>query len=153
MNKAVWSIAFPGFGQLLNRQFVKGLLFIFLELLINMESHLNMAILLSFNGKTEMAVEQINYHWLMNYPCFYLFAIYDAYINSDGKKLPYSYIPFILSAFFGTIGVIYSRSFEINNILLGPVLLPIACMVSGGLSGHLISYIIVKYKQGVILYE
>ncbi len=35
MEKLFWSIALPGFGQLLNGKYLKGGLFIFLEFLIN----------------------------------------------------------------------------------------------------------------------
>ena len=31
----LWSIALPGFAQLLNKKFVKGIFFIFLEFLVN----------------------------------------------------------------------------------------------------------------------
>jgi hypothetical protein len=33
--KSSWSIAFPGFGQLLNQKYVKGILFIFIEFIVN----------------------------------------------------------------------------------------------------------------------
>ncbi|CDG35354.1 hypothetical protein CTHBC1_0691 [Acetivibrio thermocellus BC1] len=35
IEKMMWSIAFPGLGQLLNGQIVKGIFFMILELLIN----------------------------------------------------------------------------------------------------------------------
>jgi hypothetical protein len=37
----LWSIALPGFGQILNGNFLKGLLLIGLEFMINVQSNLN----------------------------------------------------------------------------------------------------------------
>jgi hypothetical protein len=137
--KVMWSIAFPGFGQILNGHYLKGVLFIISEFLINDKANLNDAIILSFYGRTAEAIGQTNFGWLMFYPCIYMFAIYDAYKNSQGTKRPFSFLPFVSSAYLGTIGVIYSRSVRIWGILPGPVLLPIACLVLGALAGRLIS--------------
>jgi hypothetical protein len=41
IEKRLWSIALPGFGQLLNGKFLKGLLLIGLEVLINVQSNFN----------------------------------------------------------------------------------------------------------------
>lgn len=46
----LWSIAFPGFAQLLNGKYLKGFLFIGLEFLINARANFNYAILFSFHG-------------------------------------------------------------------------------------------------------
>ena len=51
-----WSIALPGFGQLLNGKVVKGIVFIALEFIINVQSGFNGIILLSFLGETEQAL-------------------------------------------------------------------------------------------------
>ena len=45
IEKVLWSIALPGFGQLLNGKFLKGLLLILLEFLINVQSNFNQAII------------------------------------------------------------------------------------------------------------
>lgn len=63
--KVVWSIALPGFGQLLNGKLYKGLLLIFLEFLISIQSNFNKIILLSFHGQVEEAIQQADYQWLM----------------------------------------------------------------------------------------
>lgn len=44
--KLLWSIAFPGFGQLLNGKYVKGIIFISLEFIINVQSKFNQIIYL-----------------------------------------------------------------------------------------------------------
>lgn len=47
----LWSVAFPGFGQLLKGHLIKGILFISLEFTINVNSLFNRAIMLRFLGK------------------------------------------------------------------------------------------------------
>ena len=145
IEKVLWSIAFPGFCQILNGKFLKGIVFISLEILINVKSGLNVAIILSFNGNTEMAVKQTNYQWLMFYPCIYIFAIWDAYRDSIRYRVPYAFLPFVFSAYVGTIGVIYSPVFKIRNVLFGPIWLPIACLFLGALIGKYIRYLVITY--------
>lgn len=67
----LWSIALPGFGQLLNKKHIKGILFIVLEFLINMGANFNEGIRLSFLGETKQSLEVMNMQWLMFYPCLY----------------------------------------------------------------------------------
>lgn len=126
-----WSIAFPGFGQLLNGRFLKGLTFLILEIIVNLNANLNAIIIFSFQGNIDNAIAQTNYKWLMFYPCIYLFAMWDAYRDAGGGKEPYSFLPFVFSAYFGTIGVIYSSTFKTFGIKWGPVWLSILCLVLG----------------------
>lgn len=77
-----WSIAFPGFGQLLNHQFLKGIVFIVLEMVVNTNAHFNRVIQLSFNGEMRMAVAAADIDWLMFYPCIYFYSMWDAYKNA-----------------------------------------------------------------------
>jgi hypothetical protein len=134
----LWSIALPGFAQLLNRKFVKGIVFIFLEFLVNVNSHFNMAILHSFRGNIREAIEATNYQWLMFYPCLYMFSMWDAYKDAEGETPPYSYLPFVFGAYFVTIGLIYSPSLKLGQILFGPVWLPILSLIPGLLVGNFI---------------
>jgi len=67
----------------------------------------------------------------MFYPCVYLFAIWDAYRDAGGRK-PYAFLPFVFSAYFGTIGVVYS------SLLLGPVWLPIIFLILGAFLGFFV---------------
>lgn len=80
IEKVLWSIALPGFGQLLNGKFLKDLLLILLEFLINVQSNFNQAIIYSFQGNIQAAIDQTNYQWLMFYPCLYMFSITVAFI-------------------------------------------------------------------------
>lgn len=127
----LWSIAMPGFGQLLNRMYVKGIVLIMLEVIINMGSRLNLAIMSSFQGETGLAVQQVNYQWLMFYPCVYMFAIWDAFRDAGGGRAAFSSIPFVSCAFFGTIGIMYSPRVKLFGVLPGPVWLPIGFALAG----------------------
>lgn len=124
IERILWSVALPGFAQLLNQKYFKGFVFIALEILINVKARLNQAIIFSFHGKIEKAIEITDYGWLMFYPCLYLFAIYDAYKDAGGDA-PFSFLPFVFSAYSGTIGVIYSPFY------LGPIWLPILFLILG----------------------
>ncbi|MGG1516517.1 hypothetical protein ABE504_13950 [Paenibacillus oryzisoli] len=128
----LWSIALPGFGQLLNGKLLKGLLLIGLEFLINVNSNLNVIIISSFHGEIEKTINQTNYQWLMFYPCIYMFGMWDAYKDAGGDTRPYSTIPFVFGAFFGTVGVIFSTYY------LGAVWLGIIGCFVGILIGTLI---------------
>jgi hypothetical protein len=116
----LWSIALPGFGQLLNGKFFKGLLLIGLEFLINVQSNLNEIIISSFHGEIEKTINQTNYQWLMFYPCVYMFGIWDAYRDAGGGTTPYAVVPFAFGAFFGTVGIIFSNDF-LGAVWLGIV--------------------------------
>ncbi|CAM4394161.1 hypothetical protein [Paenibacillus tarimensis] len=128
----LWSIALPGFGQLLNRQYLKGVTLIILEFVINLGSNLNTIIMDSFQGDTLAAVRHTNYQWLLFYPCVYMFAIWDGFKDAGGGRTsPYAAFPFVFCAFFGTTGMFYSDRFRFMNILLGPVWLPMAAAFLG----------------------
>ncbi len=114
----LWSIALPGFGQILNGKYLKGILLIGLEFLINMQSNLNVIIISSFHGEIEKTIQQTNYQWLMFYPCVYMFGIWDAYKDAGGGSKPYEVFPFAFGAFFGTIGIIFSNDF-LGTVWLG----------------------------------
>ncbi|MDF2884513.1 MAG: hypothetical protein K0R54_5080 [Clostridiaceae bacterium] len=144
----LWSIAFPGFGQFLNNHLFKGTFFILLEFIINYKAKTNMSILYSFYGNTELAIKEINYQWLMFYPCIYLFAMWDAYKNAEPDTPVFAYIPFVSATYLGTIGVIYSPTVKVFGFLLGPVFLPIISIGIGVILGLIIRLVIVKYLPG-----
>lgn len=109
---AFWSVAIPGFGQLYNGKTIKGILFILLEFIINVQSHLNSAIYYSWLFDIEQAQHVLDYEWLLFYPCFYVFSIYDAYHDCcilTNRPIPRLLgLPFIATAMVGTVGVIIS---------------------------------------------
>ena len=100
-----WSIALPGFGQFLNGKYIKGAILIFLEFLVNVLANFNEVIILSFQGNIEKAILQADYQWLMFYPCLYFFAMWDAYKDAEGGEDRFSFLPFVFSAYFVTVGV------------------------------------------------
>ncbi len=127
----LWSIAFPGFGQFLNRQYFKGAVLLFLEILFNVKANLNLAIVSSFKGEIESAIELTHFQWLMFYPCLYMFVIWDAYRDVAGNSRPFAFMPFVFAAFLGTVGVIYAADFRFMGRLLGPIFLPIIFIFVG----------------------
>lgn len=140
----LWSIALPGFGQLLNRKYIKGVLLIGLEFLVNVFSNLNQVIILSFHGRIEEAINATDYLWLMFYPCLYIFAIWDAYRDAGGGESPFAYLPFVCSTYIMTIGLIFSPVFSLFGHLLGPVWLPILSIPVGLSIGACIQFILIK---------
>ncbi len=147
LEKALWSIAIPGFGQLMNGKYIKGGILIGLEFLINAQANINTIIVSSFLGLTELAVHQANYQWLMFYPCVYIFGIWDAYKDGEEELAPLLYIPFASAAYIETIGVIYSKTFRINGVLIGPIFLPMICIFLGLGLGFMIRAYLLKDKE------
>ncbi|MDP4086937.1 MAG: hypothetical protein Q8934_20440 [Bacillota bacterium] len=133
-----WSIAFPGFGQLLNKRYVKGLVLLTLEILVNIQANFNKAIILSFQGDIKEAIAITNYQWLMFYPCLYFFSMWDAYKEAGGGKNRYSFLPFVFSAYFVTIGLMYSTTGRIFGKVLGPVWFPMIFVIPGLIVGFIL---------------
>ncbi|WP_338452608.1 hypothetical protein R4Z09_12470 [Niallia oryzisoli] len=139
----LWSIAFPGFGQLLNGHLLKGILFIILEFTINVMSSFNQAIMYSFLGKISEAYGVVNYQWLMFYPCVYMYAMYDAYKFAEGVNPRLSFVPFAFGAYFVTIGLMYSPNIFFG-ISFGPIWLPMISLIPGLGIGFIIRYLLIK---------
>ncbi|MBR7797723.1 MULTISPECIES: hypothetical protein [Virgibacillus] len=140
----LWSIALPGFGQLLNQKYVKGLLLVGLEFIINIMGNFNQIIILSFHFRIEEAIEATNYLWLMFYPCLYFFSIWDAYRDAGGGKRPFAYLPLVFSAYFVTVGLIFSSNLTLFGNLIGPMWLPILFLPIGLGIGGIIQWILLK---------
>ncbi|PGY03287.1 hypothetical protein [Bacillus sp. AFS031507] len=145
--KILWSIALPGFGQILNRKYIKGILFIFLEFLVNIQSNFNEAIISSFHGNIDTSIEVINFKWLMFYPCLYFFSMWDAVKDANGEDefSPLLFLPFVFSAYFVTVGLIYSTKIKLFGISLGPVFLPMLFVIPGVLIGLVIKKLITMF--------
>ncbi|MFB6469499.1 hypothetical protein ACE38V_22460 [Cytobacillus sp. Hz8] len=141
LEKLIWSIALPGFGQYLNGKYFKGTVFLILEFLINIQSNFNQIILLSFHWEISDAIKHANYQWLMFYPCLYFFSMWDAVKDAGGGKDPISFLPYALTAFFVTVGLIFSSRLALFGVLLGPVWLPILFVIPGVAFGVIIKKI------------
>ncbi len=130
-------------GQLLNGKYVKGIVLLVLEFLINIQANFNVAIISSFQGDISTAIQETDYQWLMFYPCLYFFAICDALKDEGRGTKSYSFLPFVFSAYFLTVGLIYSSNLKIFGVLLlGPVFLPILFLIPGISIGLFIKYCI-----------
>ena len=142
IEKLVWSIALPGFGQFLNRKYFKGIVLLILEFLINIQANFNQIIIMSFHGEIDEAINHADYQWLMFYPCLYFFAIWDAVKDAGGGNNPISSLPYAFAAFLVTVGLIFSSKLVIFGVLLGPVWLPMLFVFPGIAFGILIKKII-----------
>lgn len=142
----LWSIALPGFGQYLNGRLFKGTVLLLLELVINVQANFNEAIISSFHGEIEKAISQVDYQWLMFYPCLYFYAMWDAWKDAGGGKAKYSFLPFVFAAYFVTVGTIYSLTFQPFGILIGPIWLPMLCVIPGVICGLLIMKLLLKME-------
>lgn len=140
----LWSIAFPGFGQFLNGKYVKGIVLLLLELLVNIMANFNLVIISSFHGDIHKAVSEANLQWLMFYPCIYFFAMWDAYKDAGGGKEPYSFLPFAITAYFVTLGIIFSAKIKLFGVLLGPLWLPMLGAIPGIVVGLALKKVIIK---------
>jgi hypothetical protein len=142
LEAVLWSIALPGFSQLLIGQYIKGVLFVLLEFIINVKSHFNQAIMYSFLGEIQKAHDITNYQWLMFYPCLYMFAMWDSYRSAMPSGERFSFLPFVFGAYFVTIGLMVSPKFQPFHVNFGPVFLPIIFLVPGLLIGFLIKVVL-----------
>ncbi|GIN38058.1 hypothetical protein [Heyndrickxia oleronia] len=145
----LWSIAFPGFGQIINGKYVKGLVFLILEVLINVKAHFNAIIVLSFHGEIEKSIALTNYDWLMFYPCLYFFSMWDAFKDAGGGKNSYTSIIFVFTAYTVTVGTIYSSTFTLFGQLFGPIWLPILSVIPGIAIGLAIKALLISFKNKV----
>jgi len=144
LEKLIWSIALPGFGQILNGRYFKGTVFLVLEFLINIQANLNKAIIYSFHDKIQQAIEVTDYQWLMFYPCLYFFSMWDAYKDAGGDKEPLSSLPFVFSAYSVTVGLVYSPTLTICGVLFGTVWLPILFLPIGIFVGTVLKKVLIR---------
>ncbi|MGN7398567.1 hypothetical protein ACTHO0_01835 [Cytobacillus praedii] len=151
LEAVLWSIALPGFSQLLTGQVIKGTLFVLLEFVINMYSNFNSAIMFSFLGEIDNAIQVINFQWLMFYPCLYFFAMWDAYRSAMPENEELSFLPFVFSAYFVTVGLMYSTRIKLFGILIGPVFFPMLSLIPGLIIGFIIRWIILSIRKSRIL--
>ena len=74
-----WAMSFAGFGQMMVGSYVKGYVLVLLEIIINVQSKLNLAIVYSFIGQFELAKEVLDTRWLLGYVLVYVYGIWDSY--------------------------------------------------------------------------
>ncbi|MBP1970216.1 TM2 domain-containing membrane protein YozV [Virgibacillus natechei] len=76
---AWWSAAFPGFGHLLLSKYLRGFVLFIWEVIVNIQSNVNWAIIYSFQGNIDMAIDVLDTRWLLVYLPVYFFGIWDSY--------------------------------------------------------------------------
>jgi hypothetical protein len=141
----LWSVALPGFPQLLSGQFLKGTLLVILEFVINVNGHFNAAIMYSFLWEIDKAFSVINYQWVMFYPCLYMFGMWDAFRNTLDGDIKGSYLPFAFSAYFITVGLMLSPKITLFGVSLGPVFLPMLFLIPGLAIGFIVRAILLSF--------
>ena len=145
LEAVMWSIALPGFTQLLTGNLVKGILFVILEFLVNVMSNFNKGIMYSFLGETEKAMYVVDFQWLMFNPCLYMFAMWDAYRSVMPEEEKITFLPFVFSAYFVTVGLMISPKVNIFGLFPGPVFLPMLFVIPGVITGFLIRKLLLKF--------
>jgi len=74
-----WAMSFAGFGQMMVGSYVKGYVLVLLEIIINVQAKLNLAIIYSFTGQFELAKAIVDTRWLLGYVLVYVYGIWDSY--------------------------------------------------------------------------
>ncbi len=81
-----WSALFTGFGHLYNNKALKSVILVAWMVFIIHFSHLNSAIIATFNGNFPLAREVVDYQWLLFFPSIYVYAMWDAYNDTVEKN-------------------------------------------------------------------
>jgi len=149
LEAVMWSIALPGFSQLLTGQLFKGTFFVLLEIIINVFSNFNTAIMFSFLGKIDEAFWVIDYQWLMFYPCLYMFAMWDAYRAAMPSDEKLSFLPFVFCAYSVTVGLMVSSNVSMFGVKPGPVFFPMMCLIPGLAAGFFVRWLILAFRKKV----
>lgn len=76
---AWWSAAFPGFGHLLLSKNIRGIILLLWEIIINVSTNLNVAIMYMFQGNFEASIDVLDTRWILVYMPVYIFGIWDSY--------------------------------------------------------------------------
>lgn len=76
---AWWSAAFPGFGHLLLSKYLRGFALFILEIIININANINLAIMYSLGGQFNLAKEVLDPRWMLLYFPLFSYAIWDSY--------------------------------------------------------------------------
>jgi TM2 domain-containing membrane protein YozV len=121
---AFFSILMPGIGQIYNRQILKGVIFVIFEHFDNIGAKINSAIVLDFNGQHQQALKVINNDYLLFYPGFYVYAVWDAwYFAKNGANKVTTAIPYIIAGFLGDFGVFFAEKIPFPAITTGILML------------------------------
>ncbi|SMQ77824.1 hypothetical protein SAMN05444673_3090 [Bacillus sp. OV166] len=121
---ALFSILMPGFGQIYNGQFLKGVIFVGIEHFDNMFGKINKAIQLDFNGFHQQALEVVIYDGMLFYPGFFVYTVWDAwYYAKESANKTSTAIPFIIAGFLGTFGAIFASKLPFPSLTVGMLMI------------------------------
>ncbi len=85
---SLWSVVFPGLGQIALGNHITGYILIIWEIVINTQAHINLIFLNTFTGRFQEAAAVANQRWLLLYIAVYVFGIWDSYRSTvDLNKL------------------------------------------------------------------
>lgn len=73
--------------------------------------------------------------------------MWDAFKDAGGGQTPYSFLPFVFSAYFVTVGLMYSFDVTIAGIFFGPIWLPILSVIPGLAAGWLLQLLLLKWHK------
>jgi hypothetical protein len=126
---ALFSMLMPGFGQIYNGQFMKGVFLIIVEHFDNVFGNINKAIHLDFNGLHQQAIEVANFEYVLFYPGFYAYCVWDAWYyakpNADKAKTA---VPFVIGGFLGEIGAILANRLPFPTLTVAMLMIiPMIC--------------------------
>lgn len=76
---AWWSAAFPGLGHLLLSKYLRGFILFIWEIVVNVNSKLNLAMVYTYGGQFEQAKEALEPRWMLLYIPVYFYGIWDSY--------------------------------------------------------------------------
>jgi hypothetical protein len=116
---ALLSVLMPGVGQMYNRQFIKGIIFMIIEHYDNIFACINQALYLDLNGFHRQALHTLNFQYAPFYAGFYVYTVWDALYfakpNGDRKSI----FIFILAGFIGVIMTLFSPHLPMPAITIG----------------------------------
>lgn len=76
---AWWSAAFPGCGHMMLCKYFQGFLLMIWEFIINLNAHINTAIMYSMTGKFELAKQVLDTRLFLLYIGIYIYSMWDSY--------------------------------------------------------------------------
>jgi hypothetical protein len=121
---ALFSILMPGLGQVYNRQFARGIIFLLIEHYDNAFSHINAAIHFDFNGFHQEALNVTDFGYLLFYPGFYAYVVWDAwFFAKQGADKTKTAIPFVIGGFLGEFASIYATHLTVPTLTTGLVMI------------------------------
>lgn len=88
---AAWlSATVPGFGQIYLGMYLKGLILLSLEILLNTFGKVNLAILYTFTLQFDKVHQVVDYNWALVYAAIFVFGVWDAYrVSVETNKLSF----------------------------------------------------------------